>query len=54
MGQKPHIKERGEVIQRSRIDAGRMIKDLAKMLGVSQDTIIDWELRAISPNSQNL
>ena len=36
------------------MDAGLMIKDLAKMLGVTQDTVINWELRGISPSSQNL
>jgi hypothetical protein len=43
-----------EKLRKTRIDAGLMIKDLAKMLGVSLDTIIDRELRGISPNSQNL
>lgn len=33
----------GEKLRKTRIDAGLMIKDLAKMLGVSQDTIINWE-----------
>ena len=36
------------------MDAGLIIKDLAKMLGVTQDTVINWELRGISPSSQNL
>jgi len=30
-----------------------MIKDLAKMLGVTHDTIINWELQGVSPSPQN-
>ena len=44
----------GQKLRKSRIDGGLMIKDLAKMLGVTQDTVINWELRGISPSSQNL
>jgi DNA-binding XRE family transcriptional regulator len=41
-------------LRKARIDAGLMINDLAKILGVTQDTGIHSELRGISPSSQNL
>ena len=36
------------------MDAGLQIKDLAKLINVTEDTIINWELRGISPTSSNL
>lgn len=43
----------GKKLRKSRKDAGLMIKDLAKMLGVTHDTIINWELQGVSPSPQN-
>jgi DNA-binding transcriptional regulator YiaG len=37
-----------------RIDVGLQIKDLAKILMVTEDTIINWEKRGITPTTRNL
>ena len=39
----------GEHLRKARIDAGLLIKDLAKKLGVTEDTVINWELRGMMP-----
>ena len=44
----------GEKLRKARMDAGLKIKELANMLGVSEDTVINWEVRGITPTSQNL
>jgi DNA-binding transcriptional regulator YiaG len=44
----------GEKLRKARMDAGLQIKELAQILGVSQDTVINWEVRGITPTSQNL
>ena len=31
------------------MDAGLQIKELAEMIGVTQDTVINWELRGMKP-----
>ncbi len=36
------------------MDKGLFIKDLAKMIGVTPDTIINWERRNVKPNKENL
>ena len=32
-----------------RMDAGLQIKELAKVIDVTEDTIINWEMRGVSP-----
>jgi len=44
----------GEKLRKARMDAGLMIKELAAILGVSEDTVINWEVRGVSPTSRNL
>jgi DNA-binding transcriptional regulator YiaG len=39
----------GEKIRKARMDAGLQIKDLALMIGVSKDSIMNWEGRGIKP-----
>ena len=39
----------GEHLRKSRIDAGLQIKDLARKLGVTEDTVINWDLRGRMP-----
>ena len=34
------------------MDAGLQIKDLAGMLGVTDDTVINWEIRNVVPCSR--
>ena len=44
----------GEKIRCKRMDSGLQIKELAKILGVTEDTLINWEKRGVSPTSKNL
>ena len=44
----------GEKLRRKRIDSGLQIKELAKMIGVTEDTLINWEKRGVSPPATNL
>ena len=39
----------GEKLRKWRMDKGLFIKDLAKMIGVTPDTIINWEKRDVKP-----
>jgi len=39
----------GEHLRKARIDAGLLIKDLAKELGVTEDSVINWEVRGMMP-----
>jgi DNA-binding transcriptional regulator YiaG len=36
------------------MDKGLMIKNLASQLGVSEDTVINWEIRDIKPREDNI
>ena len=36
------------------MDGGRKIKELARMLDVTQETVINWEVRGIRPRTWNL
>jgi len=44
----------GERIRKARMDRSMMIKELAALVGVSPDTIINWELRGVKPTAQRL
>jgi DNA-binding transcriptional regulator YiaG len=44
----------GEKIRKVRMDKGLMIKELASQLGVTEDTVINWEIRDIKPEGRNL
>ena len=35
------------------MDKGLMIKELASQLGVTEDTVINWEIRGIEPVGRN-
>jgi DNA-binding transcriptional regulator YiaG len=35
------------------MDSGLQIKELAKIVGVTEDTLINWETRGVSPSSKN-
>ncbi len=39
----------GEHLRKERIDAGLQIKELAAEIGVTQDSVINWELRGMTP-----
>ncbi len=36
------------------MDKGLMIKEFASQIGVSKDTVINWELRGIKPKMRNM
>jgi DNA-binding transcriptional regulator YiaG len=44
----------GQQIRKARMDKGLMIKELAKMLGVTEDTVINWEIRGRKPVGRNM
>jgi transcriptional regulator with XRE-family HTH domain len=39
----------GEYIRKWRMDKGLLIKELAARLGVTEDTVINWERRGVRP-----
>jgi len=44
----------GQHIRKARMDRGLLIRELAALVGVSPDTIINWELRDVKPMGKNL
>jgi len=36
------------------MDGGLKIRELARRLGVTEDTVINWEVRGLTPRKQNL
>jgi len=44
----------GKKLGKKRMDLGLQIKELAEYLGVTRDTIINWELRNVKPINKNL
>jgi len=44
----------GEKIRKARMDKGLQIKELAKIVGVTSDTVINWEIRNIIPRKRYL
>jgi DNA-binding transcriptional regulator YiaG len=44
----------GERIRKARMDRALMIKELAALVGVSEDTVINWELRGVKPTGSRL
>lgn len=47
-------KNLGEEIRKARMDNGLLIRELAAQLGVTEDTVINWEVRGIKPMGKNL
>ena len=44
----------GQSIRKARMDRRLMIKELAALVGVSADTIINWELRNVKPTGKGV
>jgi len=42
----------GEWLRKFRLDQGLLIKDFARLVGVSEDTIINWEKRNVKPRGR--
>ena len=36
------------------MDKGLMIKEIASQIGVTEETVINWEIRGIKPEGRNL
>jgi len=36
------------------MDKGLMIKELAEQIGVTEDTVINWEIRGIKPAGKSM
>jgi DNA-binding transcriptional regulator YiaG len=43
----------GETIRKARMDQGLLIRELAAQLGVTEDTVINWEIRGMKPEGRN-
>ena len=43
----------GEHLRKARIDAGLLIKDLAGKIGVTEDSVINWEIRGKMPRGRS-
>ena len=43
----------GEWLRRLRLDHGMLIKDFARLVGVSEDTVINWEMRGRKPSERS-
>ena len=44
----------GEKIRKARMDKGLEIKELAGIVGVTEDSVINWEIRGIMPRKRYL
>ena len=44
----------GERIRKARMDRGLLIRELASELGVTDDTVINWEMRGRKPVGRNM
>lgn len=44
----------GEELRKKRMDLGLQTKELARLVSVTPDTIINWELRNVKPAGKNL
>ena len=49
-----HPKTFGQMLRKQRMDKSLLIKELAKIISVSPDTIINWEIRNVKPFGRNL
>jgi len=39
----------GERLRKARMDAGLLIKEFAALIGVTEDTVINWKVRGMKP-----
>ena len=44
----------GEKIRKARMDKGLLIREVVEQIGVTEDTVINWEIRDIKPVGRNL
>ena len=46
-------KSLGEIIRKARMDGNMFIKEFAETVGVTEDAVINWEIRDIKPSAKN-
>ncbi|MCK4852133.1 MAG: helix-turn-helix transcriptional regulator [Candidatus Omnitrophica bacterium] len=44
----------GERIRRARMDKNMLIRELAEIIGVTEDSVINWEKRDMRPSGRSL
>lgn len=44
----------GQKIRKARMDKGLFIRQLASQIGVTEDTVINWEIRGRKPVGRNM
>lgn len=44
----------GQELRKKRMDLGLRTKELARLIEVTSDTVINWELRNVKPTNKNL
>ena len=44
----------GEKLRKTRIDTGLNIKELAERIGVTSETVINWEIRGMKPKKRGV
>ncbi len=44
----------GQQIRKARMDKGLLIRELASELGVTEDTVINWEIRGMMPQGKSM
>jgi DNA-binding transcriptional regulator YiaG len=44
----------GQQIRKARMDKGLLIRELASQLGVTDDSVINWEVRGRKPVGRNM
>jgi len=44
----------GEKIRKARMDRNMLIKELALKIGVTEDTVINWEISGVTPRKIHL
>ena len=49
-----HLCDFGEKLRKAKMDAGLQIKELASRLGVTEATVIKWEVRGMRPMSREV
>jgi len=42
----------GEKIRKARMDKGLLIRQLTSQVGVTEDTVINWEIRGMKPRGR--
>ena len=44
----------GERLRKARMDKNMLIRELSQLIGVTEDTVINWELRGKRPHKTSL